>query len=188
MTENHLSGVRSRPATRERPPCNRWARIAAKSLPYVRLFTHQSCSTSTIQADSTVPWCSLIASLNHLLTTHVGHWDPKITTLPGLYAFAVAYDRLVSSSEKLLSAFGAIGETDGSWQGCGERRLRQVNWAFSLGTLYLIGALLGRHMVSLSSLTMIRPTASACRCFLFRLVFRRHHGASIGRIGPTGSG
>lgn len=128
------------------------------------------------------------AFLKHLLTANVGHWDPKITTLPGLYVFAVAYDRLVSSGEKLLAAIGAIGETAVSWQECGETRLRQVNWAFSLGTLYLMGALLGRHMVSISSSTMLRPTAMILGVFCSVWFCGDNYLAAIDRTGRPGFG
>ncbi|CAN0542367.1 unnamed protein product, partial [Laminaria digitata] len=72
---------------------------------------------------------------------HTGEWDPKITTPPGLYVFAVAYTRLVTAAEGILGLnFGL--------QHCSAEILRQVNWVFSLGTLAVMRSMFLRRMVS----------------------------------------
>ncbi|CAM9441407.1 unnamed protein product, partial [Choristocarpus tenellus] len=77
-----------------------------------------------------------------------GRWDPKITTLPGLYIIAVMYVRVAS----LIGSIGGLmpwavggGDLDGH-SACTTGALRQVNWLFSLGTLVVMQALLRRRM------------------------------------------
>ncbi|CAM9136447.1 unnamed protein product [Pylaiella littoralis] len=89
-----------------------------------------------------------------------GRWDPKITTPPGLYVFAVAFARLVSVAKEVLAVAGlttmtttttttttttvaGIGKIE---EECAVGVLRQVNWGFSLGTLLVMRALLLRRM------------------------------------------
>lgn len=74
-----------------------------------------------------------------------GHWDPKITTPPGLYLFAVAYSWLVSSAKAMLAV---ATRSSVARERCAAGVLRQVNWVFSLGTLVVMRALLSRRMVS----------------------------------------
>lgn len=81
-----------------------------------------------------------------------GRWDPKITTPPGLYAFAVAYAQLASRAKAALlpSLWPAAATPVGAYpeeRWCGAGVLRQANWCFSLGTLAVMRALLARRMV-----------------------------------------
>lgn len=77
-----------------------------------------------------------------------GHWDPKITTPPGLYLFAAAYSQLVGSTKAVLAVLGLVTTPSDVAEGsCAAELLRQVNWAFSLGTLVVMRALLSRRMV-----------------------------------------
>lgn len=95
-------------------------------------------------------------------------WDPKVTTPPGLYVFAVAYARgisailhpvytllpggpLADNSGPAAAAAGCNGgERDdmagGTAWWCGQAVLRQTNWLFSLGTLWVMRTLLVRRM------------------------------------------
>ncbi|CAN0426639.1 unnamed protein product, partial [Hapterophycus canaliculatus] len=86
--------------------------------------------------------------MRFLATVETGRWDPKITTPPGLYVFALAYARLVASAKEMLPLLeSAATRADGLQERCAAGVLRQVNWGFSLGTLAVMRALLARRMV-----------------------------------------
>lgn len=77
-----------------------------------------------------------------------GYWNPKITTPPGLYLFAVAYSQLVDSAKAALAVFGLVATRSSvANEHCAAELLRQVNWVFSLGTLVVMRTLLSRRMV-----------------------------------------
>lgn len=85
--------------------------------------------------------CTLLKPQSFIYRTNAaGEWDPKITTPPGLYIFAVAYARLVTAAE------GLVGLSLGL-EHCSAQVLRQVNWLFSLGTLAVMRSIFLRRMV-----------------------------------------
>lgn len=87
---------------------------------------------------------------------NTARWDPKITTPPGLYVFALAYARLVSYAKEVLPLLWVeLTRADGAvHEPCTAGVLRQVNWGFSLGTLAVMRALLARHMVRKTNVSL----------------------------------
>ncbi|CAN0485688.1 unnamed protein product, partial [Ectocarpus sp. 12 AP-2014] len=82
-----------------------------------------------------------------------GRWDPKITTPQGLYAFAVAYARLVTALREAFlllqgtaTASSRVTDLFISQEQCAAKVLRQANWGLSLGTLAVMSSFLVRRM------------------------------------------
>ncbi|CBN77379.1 Alpha-1,2-glucosyltransferase ALG10-A, family GT59 [Ectocarpus siliculosus] len=82
-----------------------------------------------------------------------GTWDPKITTPPGLYAFAVAYAGLLTALREALlllqgtaTASSRVAGLFISQEQCVAAVLRQANWGLSLGALAVMRSLFVRRM------------------------------------------
>ncbi|CAM9395326.1 unnamed protein product, partial [Discosporangium mesarthrocarpum] len=98
-------------------------------------------------------------NIRGLLMLLAGHWDAKITTLPGLYLCAVVYAWIIYLLRYAGSIFlGSIpGDFGFGWEDdlglpCSPGVLRQVNWLFSLGLLTVMKALLQRRMSTAKAL------------------------------------
>ncbi|CAM9531350.1 unnamed protein product [Scytosiphon promiscuus] len=108
-------------------------------------------------------------------------WDPKITTPPGLYVFALAYARLAAFAQEALPPlfWAATSRADGAHEWCPAGSLRQVNWAFSLGTLAVMRALLARRMAPRKALAHALLLWLYPVSFFFSFLFYTDPGATF---------
>eukprot|EP00903_Cladosiphon_okamuranus_P013480 g12555.t1 len=109
-----------------------------------------------------------------------GHWDPKITTPPGLYLSAVAYSRIVRSAKAMLQGLGwATARSSIAKERCVVGVLRHVNWVFSLGTLMVMRALLSRRMAPAKALAHALLLWLYPVSFFFSFLFYTDPGATF---------